>query len=76
MLNQKVIISFHNPSYIPRYLKKSAVLLVVLSVAQAVSFQMWLGRPLLCNKENSSQRQLARTMSVTSELTCLDTGQG
>ena len=75
MLNQKVIISFHDPGHIPHYLKNFAVLLVVLNVAQGVSFQMWLGRPLLC-KEDSSQRQLAQTMSVTSEPTCPDKGQG
>ena len=47
MLNQKVIISFHNPCHILRYLNNFAVLLVVLNVAQAVWFQMWLGKPLL-----------------------------
>ena len=42
MLNQKAIISFHDPCHILRYLKNVAVLLVVLNVAQAVWFQMWL----------------------------------
>ena len=76
MLNQKGIISFRDPGHIPRYLKNSAVLLVVLNVAQAVPFQMWLGRPLLSDKEDYSQRQLAQKLSVTSEPTYLDTGQG
>ena len=48
MLNQKVIISFHGPCHILRYLKLFAVLLVVLNVAQAFSFQMYLGKPPLC----------------------------
>ena len=47
MLNQKVIISFPDPCHILRYLKNLAVLFVVLNVAQAVWFQMWLGKPLL-----------------------------
>ena len=55
--------------------KHSAVLLVVLNVAQAVSFQMWLGKPLLCSKENSSQHRLAQTTSMTSEPSCLDEGK-
>ena len=56
VLKQKVIIDFHDPGPILRWLKASALLLVVVNVAQAVSFQMWLGKPLLSYTENSSQR--------------------